>query len=142
MKKHAACLLSLCLLAAAQPDLQEGAAAQDEDPFQGDPILNLLRDAFREQGIRLDVEGKVCAVPANICIREDLLEYLVVGPTSSGALMTAYDPEGRIVGERFAATFEELLHVLESAALRGTAEPSRAIPQDAPSALIWLDQRS
>jgi len=102
----------------------------------------------RRIGTRLDPS----AAPAPLLFRTDLGEdwvvprervrYLVVGPTSSGALMTAYDPEGRIVGERFAATFEELLHVLESAALRGTAEPSRAIPQDAPSALIWLDQRS
>ena len=88
MKRSLVCFLSLCFLAAgflvaAQPDLQEGSAGQDDGPFQGDPILNLLQEAFREQGIRLDVEAQICAVPANICIREDLLEYLVVGPSGA-----------------------------------------------------------
>jgi hypothetical protein len=83
-----ACLLSLSLAAAAHAvlspsavaGLQDGGGAGD-DAQSG--ALKLLERAFREQGIRLDVEARACAVPAQVCIREDLLEYLVVGPAGA-----------------------------------------------------------
>jgi len=83
-----ACLLSLSLVAAAHAvlsprvvaGLQDDGGAGDEAKVEA---LKLLERAFREQGIRLDVEARACAVPAEVCIREDLLEYLVVG--SAGA---------------------------------------------------------
>ena len=70
-------------LAAAEPSVQQQGADQDQASSQDDPILELLQDAFEEQGIRFDVKDKICAVPASICIREDLLEYLVVGPAGA-----------------------------------------------------------
>jgi len=76
MPKLLACFSVLCLLAAAQPVVQDEGTSQDQ-------ALKLLQRAFREQGIRLDIEAKACAVPARICIREDLLEYLVVGPSGA-----------------------------------------------------------
>ncbi|MDE0891576.1 MAG: YdjY domain-containing protein [Planctomycetota bacterium] len=76
MPKLLVCLSVLCLLAAAQPVVQDEGTSQDQ-------ALKLLQRAFREQGIRLDIEAKACAVPARICIREDLLEYLVVGPSGA-----------------------------------------------------------
>ena len=72
-----AAFLAEGFLAAAEPAVQDQASSQD------DPVLELLQDAFEEQGIRFDVKDKICAVPASICIREDLLEYLVVGPAGA-----------------------------------------------------------
>ena len=83
-----ACLLSLSLAAAAHAVLSPRSIAgvQDDDGAGDDAkakALKLLERAFREQGIQLDVEARACAVPAEVCIREDLLESLVVG--SAGA---------------------------------------------------------
>lgn len=75
-----ACLLSLGLVAAASGYLESQDAVGEEsvDDAQ-EEALALLERAFREQGIRLDISAGACAVPAEVCIREDLLEYLVVG---------------------------------------------------------------
>lgn len=72
-------------------------------------------------------------------VPRERLRYLVVTDSDDGALMTAYDPSGRIVGERFASSFDELRTVLLEAAERGAAEAIRTIPDDARSALSWLD---
>ena len=91
-----ACLLSLSLVAAAHGVLREPSAhpeRQDDDAAQD--AVALLERAFREQGIRLDIEAKACAVPAQVCIREDLLEYLVVGQAGAAheaLLSTAVTP--------------------------------------------------
>ena len=83
-----ACLLSLSLAVAAHAVLSPRVAAgvQDDagpaDDAQAE-ALKLLERAFREQGIRLDIDARACAVPAQVCIREDLLEYLVVGPAGA-----------------------------------------------------------
>ena len=77
-----ACLLSLSLVAVAHGVLSDQDAEGREDDAQ-DVALEQLERAFREQGIRIDIQARVCAVPAQVCIREDLLEYLVVG--SAGA---------------------------------------------------------
>ncbi|MAG58515.1 MAG: hypothetical protein CMJ83_19680 [Planctomycetes bacterium] len=66
------------------------------------------------------------------------VHYVVVAGLADGALLTAYDPSGRIVGERWSATFEDLARVLDGAARRGQAEPPRTLP-DGGSALRWLD---
>jgi hypothetical protein len=39
-----------------------------------------LEQAFEAQGIRMSLEGRWCSIPARICIREDLLEYVLVAP--------------------------------------------------------------
>jgi len=56
--------------------------------------------------------------------------------------MTAYGPSGAIVGERYAGSLDELTALLDAAAQRGIAETPRPIPDDAPSALAWLDGRT
>lgn len=93
-----ASLSLLSLLALAQGVGSAGApearmiAAQDEAQ---DAIVRSLELAFREQGIRLDISAGACGVPAQVCIREDLLEYLVVGPTGAAheaLLSTAVKP--------------------------------------------------
>lgn len=70
------------------------------------------------------------------------VRYLVVQPTADGGVMTAYDPQGSIVGERYAATLDELARLLDAAAARGVVEKPRPIPDDASSALAWLDGRN
>ncbi len=77
-----ACLLSLSLVAVAHGVLSDQDAEGREDDAQ-DVALEQLERAFREQGVRIDIQARACAVPAQVCIREDLLEYLVVG--SAGA---------------------------------------------------------
>ena len=85
---YTASLLTLCLAAIAHAALrapesraaQDGAGAADDAEAEA---LKLLESAFEEQGIQLDVDAQVCGVPANVCIREDLLEYLVVGPVGA-----------------------------------------------------------
>lgn len=85
---YTASLLSLCLAAIAHAALRGpvSAGTQDEESALDDAqaeALKLLESAFQEQGIQLDVDARVCGVPANVCIREDLLEYLVVGPVGA-----------------------------------------------------------
>jgi len=77
-----ACLLSLSLVAVAHGVLSDQDAEGREDDAQ-EVALEQLERAFREQGVRIDIQARACAVPAQVCIREDLLEYLVVG--SAGA---------------------------------------------------------
>jgi hypothetical protein len=67
------------------------------------------------------------------------VRYLVARELAAGALLSAYDAAGRIVGERFAASLAALEAVLEGFAARGLGPSPRAIPGDAPSALRWLD---
>lgn len=48
-----------------------------------DPILNareLLVESLAEQGIRMDLNEGWCAFDVDVAVREDLLEYLLVGP--------------------------------------------------------------
>ncbi|NRA96531.1 MAG: hypothetical protein HRU14_10025 [Planctomycetes bacterium] len=70
------------------------------------------------------------------------VRYLVVQQTAEGAVMTAYGPHGSIVGDRYASSLDALTALLTSAAQRGVAETPRIIPDDAPSALAWLDGRN
>jgi len=73
-----ACLLSLSLVAVAHDLLGEQDVGERGDDAQEEALEQLER-AFREQGIQIDISEGACAVPAQVCIREDLLEYLVVG---------------------------------------------------------------
>jgi hypothetical protein len=50
-----------------------GAAAQDE-------AAQKLAAAFAEAGIRLDLAHGLCSIPAEVLVRGDLLEYLIVNP--------------------------------------------------------------
>ena len=83
-----ACLISLSLAAVAPAVLRQPVDEGTQDAGGGGDdaqaeALKLLERAFREQGIQLDVEARACAVPAQVCIREELLEYLVVGPSGA-----------------------------------------------------------
>ncbi len=59
--------------------LLAGPAAQQHGP---DPRA-VLETALAEAGIRIDLDDGRCAVPARILVREELLEYLLVGPGGS-----------------------------------------------------------
>ncbi len=50
------------------PQNPEGGAAKE------------LEAAFAEQGIVIDLEEQLCALPVQVCIRRDLLEYVLVTP--------------------------------------------------------------
>lgn len=52
------------------------AAAQDPAADAGAQ----MREAFAAEGIHLDTRGGVASVPAEVLVRGDLLEYLVVNP--------------------------------------------------------------
>jgi hypothetical protein len=54
-----------------------------------------LEAAFAEQGIRLDLEEGLCSVPTQVCVRQDLLEYVLVsgyGAAHESLLATAVSP--------------------------------------------------
>ncbi|MAF67296.1 MAG: hypothetical protein CMJ84_16770 [Planctomycetes bacterium] len=42
-----------------------------------------LEQAFLEQGIRVDVAGGTCAVGVEVCVRGELLEYVLVAPNGA-----------------------------------------------------------
>jgi hypothetical protein len=65
----------ICLLALAGAPAQERAAApQDEDARAA------LVASLAEHGIRVDLERGIVSFGARVLIREDLLEYVLVGP--------------------------------------------------------------
>lgn len=68
-------LASLPFLAALLP-LRGALPGQDDDP----PAGAALTQAFASQGIHLDLDAGVCAVPVSVEVRDDLLEYLLVLP--------------------------------------------------------------
>lgn len=57
--------------------LGAGLARPAQDPGEGRAALE---KAFQEQGLELSLAGGWCAIPAAVCIREDLLEYVLVAP--------------------------------------------------------------
>ena len=66
-----AALLPLALL------LTSVAAPQDSPEVEKVPTKE-LEAAFQEQGIRLDAAAGFCSVPVQVCVRQDLLEYVLV----------------------------------------------------------------
>lgn len=78
-------LFLLCLPLALWifPTLDSTPEAQEKAP-DGSPaqaaLTAELEAAFRDQGIRLELAQGTLAVPAEVCIREELLEYVLVGP--------------------------------------------------------------
>jgi len=84
MKRLALGPLALALFLGAAP----AAAPQDDRTAD-------LEAAFREQGITVDLEGGLCSVPAEVCIRNDLLEYVLVsahGATHESLFATGVSP--------------------------------------------------
>ena len=74
----AAACAALCLvpLTGAQDPAPDPGGADEVGPRS--PLQEELERAFRDQGLRLDLEAGFCSIPVEVCIREDLLEYLVV----------------------------------------------------------------
>ena len=71
--------VGLCLLEAATPDGgQEPPRRQADGELEG-----ALELAFLEQGLRVDVAGGTCALPVEVCVREELLEYVLVAPNGA-----------------------------------------------------------
>jgi len=60
---------ALAILLCAQPASQEVGGARDA-----------AAEAFRAQGIRLDLEHGLCSIPVTVLVRDDLLEYVLVNP--------------------------------------------------------------
>jgi hypothetical protein len=59
-----------------------------------DPVAQ-LEAAFREQGITVDLGAGRCSVPAEVCVRDDLLEYVLVsavGATHESLFATGVSP--------------------------------------------------
>jgi len=54
------------------------AGAQDPASGPPKPLAAELERAFAEQGIHLDLQAELCSLPARVCIRRDLLEYVLV----------------------------------------------------------------
>jgi hypothetical protein len=63
---------ALALLAAAPQDAGSKPAPS--------PELAQLVKTFEERGVHLDPARKLCSIPVDVEIRDDLLEYLLVGP--------------------------------------------------------------
>lgn len=83
--KPAIALLGLAALVAwagareqepGQDPARDPAQDPSQHPSQGAPLV----PAFGDQGILLDVEAGVCAIPVQVEVRDDLLEYLLVLP--------------------------------------------------------------
>jgi len=72
----------LCALMATLPSARGGAPAPQEPPAQGSTPAE-LRAALEKEGVMLDLEAGVLAFPARVLVREDLLEYLLVGPNGA-----------------------------------------------------------
>ncbi len=62
---------------ASVPGIEGGIEAA---PEQQDPALQSLAEGFAKLGVYLDLDAEVCAIPASIRIRDDLLEYLATMP--------------------------------------------------------------
>ena len=72
-------LLASSLALAAALSVRPARAQQDEGPVgPADPARADLEAAFGEQGLTLDLDAGWCSIPARVCMRDDLLEYLLV----------------------------------------------------------------
>lgn len=54
--------------------------ALEPAPHQTHGGLDTAAEAFRAQGIRLDLERGLCSIPVTVDVRDDLLEYVLVNP--------------------------------------------------------------
>lgn len=68
------------------------------------------------------------------------IRYLVARELAQGAILSGFDGEGRLVGERWSASLTALREILEALAARGIIEPPREIPDTAGTALGYLNQ--
>ncbi|MFT7670711.1 MAG: hypothetical protein ACI8X5_003422 [Planctomycetota bacterium] len=71
-----ASLLGGTALLVSIPLLAASAHQDSQGPLQ--PVTKELEAAFAEQGIQLNLDQGLCAIPAQVCVREELLEYVLV----------------------------------------------------------------
>lgn len=74
-------------------------------------------------------------------VARERIRYLIARTVAGGAVLSGYDAQGRLMGERFAPDFGEIRKLLDAAVAAGVAEPWREIPPDVGSALRWLDRK-
>lgn len=67
-----------CALLTLAPWIESRARSVRERSRRQDPDVAKVQDAFRAQGIQLDLERGLCSIRCTVDIRDDLLEYLVV----------------------------------------------------------------
>jgi len=78
------CKSSICLLLLVAGAAPRGAEPAPRPQDGSRPRLEAeLEKAFREQGIHLDLASGRCTIPVEVCVREELLEYLLVGPSGA-----------------------------------------------------------
>jgi len=75
-----ATLSSLVLLSVGLRPAQDPAAAQNPEPS---PELERLVATLAEQEVKLDASRGIVSIPVDIDVRDDLLEYLLVGPSGA-----------------------------------------------------------
>jgi hypothetical protein len=75
-------ILLACLIAAAQSP-GAGAPAQDGRQEPVSPEETRLVETLAGHGIRIDLAGGSCSIQVEVVVREDLLEYLLVGPAGA-----------------------------------------------------------
>ncbi len=68
------------LLGPGDTSVPSGAPVQDPAPPISADVAAKMREAFAAEGILLDVQRSIASVPAEILVRGELLEYLVVNP--------------------------------------------------------------
>ena len=56
-----------------------GSTVADPGQEQDAPGTELLDSTLAESGLRIDLERGLCAIPVRMLVRDDLLEYLLVG---------------------------------------------------------------
>jgi len=73
----AALLTAAALFGSTRARAQEPAAGPQPQ------LQESLEQAFAEQGLRIDLEAGLCSIPVEVCMRDDLLEYLLVADYGS-----------------------------------------------------------
>jgi len=73
----------LLLLALILPGAGAPSARQEPAPRVPTQAEKELQARLAEQSIELDLERRYCAIPVEVMVREDLLEYLLVGPAGA-----------------------------------------------------------
>jgi len=76
-------ILLACLIAAAARSFGAGAPTQDGRQRAASPEETRLAETLAGHGVRLDLARGLCSIQAEVVVREDLLEYLLVGPAGS-----------------------------------------------------------
>ncbi len=89
MKTVLLLLLAPMAAFASLPLMKETSATEQDEPLQD------LQQVFKESGIHLDLERKLCSIDASVAVRDELLEYLLVsshGAAHESLFVTSTNP--------------------------------------------------